>query len=126
MTVYAVFSGEYSDRCLMGIFSTKENAQAFIDTARLSDHGIDDEPIEYELDKLKPIDKIIVAIDSDGKPSIPDRFEVFYAYSDFDDMGVCDTTYGEYYVEVNYNPDRQVMYKSAFDKLASWKARKEL
>ena len=123
MTVYAVFSGEYSDRCLMGIFSTKENAQAFIDTARLSDHGIDDEPIEYELDKLKPIDTIILAIDVNGNPSIP---EIFYAYSDFDDMGVCDTTYGEYYVEVNYNPDKQVMYKSAFDKLASWKARKEL
>ena len=126
MTVYAVFSGEYSDRCLMGIFSTKDKAQLFIDTARLSDHHVDAEPIEYELDKLKPIDKIIVAIDSYGNPSIPDRFEIFYAYSDFDDMGVCDTTYGEYYVEVNYNPDKQVMYKSALDKLAAWKARNEL
>ena len=49
MTVYIVFEGAYSDRCSLGVFSTREKAETYIAEAKITD---DSEIEEHTVDEF--------------------------------------------------------------------------
>ena len=124
MNVFCVFSGAYSDRGMIGVFSTRELAQEYIDREKMCGrYEIDDEPIEEELDKIKPRNTVTIRIENG-------EARIYYAWlpPTEGDGWVSNTGYDgrdDYIVTVNFNPDTEVMIKAARDRLASWKALKE-
>lgn len=121
-SVFTVFSGSYSDRGMIGVFSTRELAQEYIDREKAcGNREIDDEPGEETLDEVKPRNMACVLLER-GEPKIYDT-----GWSPIEDEGFV-RKYGYlddnpgYIVSVNFNPDFDVMVKSARDRLAQWKA----
>jgi len=110
MTVYVVSSGCYSEYSIDAIFSTKEKAEAF--SICSEDRYID----EYELDTVAPPEYVGVQIYKDNK-----YHGLITGYFPHAFMGVDDQV-KMYFVKVKYNPEREVMVKSAYDKIAAWKA----
>ena len=124
MTVYAVFKGCYSDRDLMGIFSTEKLAYDFIERGKIfyNHDYLDDSPTEYVLDELKPMESFIVRIEKDNA-SVLDSWDDYNRKNiGLSGVYVIDDYEEEYDVLVNYNPDVNVMIKAACDKLTAWKA----
>ena len=120
MKVYCAFVGCYSDRRLVGVFSTKEKGKACLDAMRMfggwSDP--DDEPRVYEMDEAN-LDENTVWI------SVTEAGEIvsgdWYGWRDddvsYDEMDHC------YIVRVAFQPDRERMEKAVRDKIAAFKAR---
>ena len=91
-SVFLVSAGEYSDYHIYGVFSTRENAQAYIDSPHTRFYGNDPEIEEYELDKnIQDIkDKRPIwhwKIDKDGKLDV-EQYKYTNPFENFDDKGV--------------------------------------
>lgn len=118
--VYAVFSGEYSDRRLDAIFSTSERAQEYITKGELLNCDVDSRAREYELDSVSINDDIFMKQEYEG---------VFYPWNDeaneSEERDIFTNYEGDLCIKVHYNPDVEVMRKAAQDKYAEYKARKE-
>lgn len=121
MKVYTVWSGCYSDMDMIGVFSTRELAQEYIDYMQNIDNDIHSEPEEHEVDEIKVAEKADFVING------PDEYFVDYAkIFDRDDFDIhLGTLFGENYyrIGVNINKNKDVMIKAARDKLAMRKAR---
>lgn len=119
MTVWTVWSGSYSDRGMDGIFSTKEKAEEYIAVAKHFDSDLDDEPIEYVLDKPENVtERQCIRFSKDTGDIMEARW--FFVYDSGADVQEQDDCY-EVFVNFQYNFDRMV--KAARDKLAEYKAR---
>ena len=122
MIVFAVFSGEYSDRGLDAIFSTKEKAEKYIEHKKLfSSRGwceVDDSPTEYELDAAMPPKNVWFRIDGDSSEIEPHDGRWLPETED----GLIDNG-EEAYVMVKYNDNIDVCKKAARDKIAARRAR---
>ena len=116
MKVYCVFRGEYSDRHLEAIFSTRRKAVEYIRRNRTVDNWydpVDDEPIEYELDGAKTYSFVMFGL---YRNKITQRKGFVEKYRDpFEQDGVL-------YVTVKYNPDLEVMKKAAIDRANQFQA----
>jgi len=128
MKVYTCWAGQYSDRVMYAIFSTKELAEECIRrnlaTAGRYDN-YDPEP-EEEVDEIKKHKDFVIC-----------RWWNLYEKPKWIlDLNSCD--YGEiydtliirerlknYYITINFNYDRSIMEKSARDKLNMLLARDE-
>lgn len=117
MKVYCVFRGEYSDRNLEAIFSTKRKAEAYIKRMQSvsSYDKVDDEPVEYELNETAPCEYV--------------RF-FFWLGGEMEKAGFVGyqdpyINYGKVYVTVKYNPDKEVMEKAARGAYYKFKAEQE-
>jgi hypothetical protein len=115
MKVYAVFSGEYSDRGLDIIFSTKEKAENYIVFRQNTDNwqDVDSTPTEYELDEKYVIPKTVLF-------QYDDSAGLSISYYDNHEDGFEEDIF---YMNVKYNINKDIMIKSANDKLAKLKAR---
>ena len=118
MKVYCVFRGEYSDRTLEAIFSTKRKAEAYIKRMQsVSSYylSVDDEPIEYELNETAPCEHVRFYFWPDGEME----------QAGFDGYQEPYINYGKVHVTVKYNPDNGVMEKAARDAYYKFKASQE-
>lgn len=117
MKVYCVFRGEYSDRSLDAIFSTKRKAEAYIKRMQSvsSYDQVDDEPIEYKLNETAPCEHVRFYFWPDGEME----------QSGFDGYQEPYINYGKVHVTVKYNPDNGVMEKAARDAYYKFKASQE-
>ena len=117
MKVYCVFRGEYSDRSLEAIFSTRRKAEAYIkrmQTVSSYDY-VDDEPIGYELNETAPCEYVRFLFWTDGEME----------QAGFDERKEPYINYGKVNVTVKYNPDKEVMEKAARDAYYKFKAEQE-
>lgn len=136
--VYCVFSGAYSDRSLHAVFSSYDKAMEYIKIQKaFFDREVDDEPIEYDMDKPNDISTVVYSVtvvkdDFNGSYSISDvkPNNDWYQYDEDISEEPCDTytaqdgfTYLN--VKVNFNPDYSVMEKAVRDKVMSYLANKE-
>ena len=122
MKVYCVFrgeysDGEYSDRTLEAIFSTRRKAKEYIKRNRTINSyvydSIDDEPIEYDLDEAKIYSFVVFRFYGD---KITGRAEFVEKYRDPYEQS------GKVYVTVKYNPNIEVMEKAAIDRYNQFQA----
>ena len=120
MKVYCVFRGEYSDRSLEAIFSTRRKAHAYINRNNTIDeytyNRIDDDPIEYELDEAKIYSFVVFRFYGN---KITGSAEFVEKYRDPYEQG------GVVRITVKYNPDKEVMEKAASDAYYKFKAEQE-
>jgi len=122
MKVYTVHEGAYSDRTLMGIFSTKELAEEFIQRRksinRYSARKMDIEPDEWELD-LEMIQCCNVSfIDGIWRVTGPTEGDAPL----IDEWDIYPTAEKGYAIRVHYDDDKERMIKAAQDIFATWKA----
>jgi len=129
MKVYIIYSGEYSDRCIAGVFSTKEKAQAYIDErAILEDLGgfIHEEEVDPEVPK-RP-NKIYMWAQRIGNRPLKFNMDGEVGEEDEESIeidGFGDESWESIQVHVNYNPNLDVMKKAALDRYYMLKAEKE-
>lgn len=123
MKVFVVYTGEYSDRSIRGIFSTKEKAQEAIQVIKDTDKWDCDsvsDPIEYELDSFLPPNEVVFVYDE-----TKGTWELGYGNLFIDGSGFYyDEEDKHYYVSVNYNPNKEVMLKAARDYYMMFRAEK--
>lgn len=117
MKVYCVFRGEYSDRSLEAIFSTRRKAEEYIKRMQsVSSYDyVDDEPIEYELNETAPCEYVEFLFYEDGEI----MSSSFGVYKD------PHLHYGRVKITVKYNPNKEVMEKAARDAYYKFKAEQE-
>ncbi len=124
MKVWAVFEGSYSDRELVGVFSSIKKAEDYRRIRKALDRDVDmiEKPIGYELDKGEG-GKIAILHFKNGK------FESIQPYwgDEKKDVEIVTIPRGkfidEYAVVMVYaNIDKKVMIKAACDKLVEFKA----
>ena len=120
MKVYCVFRGEYSDRSLEAIFSTKRKAHAYINRNNTIDeytyNRIDDDPIEYELDEAKIYSFVVFRFYGN---KITGRAEFVEKYRDPYEQG------GVVRITVKYNHNIEVMKRAAIDRYNQFQAGSE-
>jgi len=120
MKVYVVTSGEYSDKSISGIFSSREKAQSYIDANHLYDDSYfsrtNDFIGEFNLDNGSLPETVIATLDVENNV-------ITFGEDCYDENSI------EYYelikefkCRVNFNKNSDVMRKSVYDKYAEWKA----
>jgi hypothetical protein len=124
MKVYVVTAGDYSDRHVVGIFSTNEKANDFIKTRQLyyQPYMYDyphDRAQEYELDRAAHPGTVI----AEYNPKTGEI--VFTADSDYEAYPYFDKFSQLVYFEVFFNPNKDVMMKSVYHQYAGLRAQKE-
>jgi hypothetical protein len=112
--VWVVTSGCYSDYGIRAIFSTKEKAWEYYGIKKVIDDEYN-EPKEYNLDEAKS-DGYIEAYKYD------DDEWGFDGWENYMEEGMTEHTI---IVKISFNYDKNVMAKSADDRLAFLKAQKE-
>jgi len=112
--VWVVTSGCYSDYGIRAIFSTKEKAYSYYNMKKVID-GEYNEPEEYNLDEAK-LDEYVEAYKYDN--------DYEWGFDGWENYMEEDVTENDITVKVSFNPDKNVMAKSADDRLAFLKAQK--
>ena len=118
MKIWTVWSGEYSDRRLLAVFSTYDKAEEFRKaTAIFEGDRIDSEPIEHEVDKIPDsVSRFCINLDKDGN-------HVGGSDWSWQNEDVEVETEGMFHIKVNFSLNPDVMLKAARDKLTAYKAR---
>ena len=131
MKVYTCWSGSYSDRGMGQIFSTKEKAEKYLAIMKniTSFEDWDDNPIEYEVDKvdIKEPDGVVFSVwKSEGHDwdtySCDDEDKELEKLYMINNCWSNEKSYPQYKIKVKYNTI-EVMKKAAIDKAISLYAR---
>ena len=118
MKVYSVWKGEYSDRAMIGVFSTYEKAEAYRQAMALVCKSIDDEPDEHEVDDVLKTCFIDIRLTESGE-----LHRCQYGYTRETETEIY-LNEGVYSIPVLFQFDKDRMIKAARDKLAQFKALK--
>lgn len=125
MKVWIVQEGDYSDKCIIGVFSTETKAGEYIKAKQVTNELVSYSCSGYDLDESKIPESIWFVVDECGEITVSD--------DEYDTLpeGFGTDAKGDYrikewcYIRVHFNLDREVMEKAVRDKYAFFKAQKE-
>ena len=129
MKVYTCWAGQYSDRVMYAIFSTKKAAEEFIRRNLATANRYDDydnEPEEYEMDEVRKYNDHVTCKWMNTDENLEWVMDMnSYDCGELHDTLIIKSKCNYYYITVNFNYDRSVMEKAARDKLNMLLARDE-
>ena len=117
--VYIVTSGQYSDKHIVGVFSTLEKAKEYIAKIKVFDDEVNDCIKQRIVDAYAMPEYVEAQFDVATKD---------IQFSEFDDASVLEYPYeynGVVYFKLHYDSNIDVLKKSVYDKYAHWFYAKE-